>query len=121
MEFIPVEPAVRTKSGGKQAAPNPYADAVKGIALKTNEKTGKPLALAFPLPHADAESVVKDRARVERQLVNAGLALDPPVTVRRDFAEANVVTGTGKDKKTAYASMVTFWTIPKIDKPSVKK
>lgn len=110
--FEDAAPVKRPFSGGRQAAPNPYAGIIAQIALKTDDN-GDAVAKAFTLSHEDKDAVATDRNRVTRQLSQAGRNNDPKVTVRSTFTDANesVQLKPGLPKVTVYKTRVTFWTV----------
>lgn len=123
MDFEQTAPVKRTKSGGKTAAENPFTKAVADIALKTyteGEHKGKPIALKYVERHKDEAAVKTDRNRIRRQTSDAGEKNDPQVTVNTDFQDANAVFKEKGKERTEYASLVTFWTIPRTKRASKK-
>lgn len=107
MDFSPSKPVKKafTPGSGRKPEVNLYTPEVTKIALK-KDKDGVAVALSTVITHKDQDSIKKDRARVKRQLSEAGDAQTPPVSVRSAIED-------GKDKLT---SVVTFWTISKIVK-----
>ena len=120
INFVPTEPVARTGGPGRTAEPNPFTDAVQSIAMKTNPKTGKPLALEFNTDHANrgnnADQYTKWEGKLKRQLSQAGAASTPPVTVIS--AIEPVKTGPkGKEVDSPIKSTVTFWTVARQLRP----
>ncbi len=111
--FEKAEPVV-VVGGGSKKADNPFTEAVASIAWKTDDTTGKPLALSFTEEH-DAESAGKVRDQVRRRMRDAGLALETPGTVRTAFTPMNDKNG----KVTG--SKVTFWVVKLQERPREKK
>jgi hypothetical protein len=113
--FEAAEP-VTIQGTGTKKEDNPFAEAVAGIAWKTNESTGKPLALSFVEEHgADDEDVKKIRGRITSLLRRAGLDLDTPGTVRKDFR--TVTDAKGK----VVGTRVTFWVVELQKRPRIDK
>lgn len=99
-DFAPAEP-VKRAAVGRAKDPNPFLDAVKSIAWKNDEKTGKAAALSFTVPLRSNEPKHEDNValrRIHRQLSEAGDMIEPVGTVLRDVSEP--VDG---------KSVVTFW------------
>lgn len=101
--FETAEP-IQTPGAGRKSLDNPFVDAVKGIAGKTNEKTKKPLALAFFEEHNEEDKNTIQN-RIGRLLTDAGRQCEPQVTVRRLFE-----VQTNKDG-IVIGSKVTFWPV----------
>lgn len=125
MDFQEALPVKRDKSGGRVAADNPFTDVISKIALQVYPEghayAGKPVARSYRLVHENTDAVKKDRSRVNRQTADAGKKNTPPVTVRVDFQDDNKDVGVGKNRKTEYATIVTFWTTPPQKRPRKKK
>jgi len=104
LEFVDAEPVAISRGGaGRKAQPNPFAEVVAAIALKTNPATGKPVAKAVPIPTGTDDEVKKTVARMKAQVSKAGLLCNPQVST---YSIPN-------DDLT----VLTFWTVPKINKP----
>ena len=107
MEFVDAEFVPQKGGTGRKAGPNPYTDVVKEIALKVDEKTGKPVAKGFLIDdNADLDKVV---ARAKRQLSDAA-----------KLAKVTVVS-TVVDSKMKGKKLFSFWTVkqhaPRTRKP----
>lgn len=113
-KFEETEHPVRAGSPGRTAEPNPFVDTVKSIALAVNSD-GKPLTLAFTAPTKteDEQALVR---KYRRQLADAGLLVDPQVTV---FVSEGPVTKMVKGESVIVPNLtrITFWTTRKIRKP----
>lgn len=94
----------------RTAEPNPYANIVQAIALKT-DSDGDPVAKAFTETVTDADAAEKFIAKVKRQLSEAGAKSDPKVTVRTH----HTVSEDGKN------IAITFWTVPRQERPRKDK
>ncbi len=111
MEFVDATFVPQKGGTGRKAEPNPYTDIIAAIALKTDEKTDKPVAKGFLV--ADDDTLPTVVARAKRQLGAAGRENTPPVTVI-----STVTATTTKGKK-----LFSFWTVkqhaPRTRKPKV--
>jgi len=103
-------PVTMTGVGAKKMD-NPFTDAVKSIAWKNDEATGKPLALSFVEEHDGGEESVTLINRIKRMLQEAGAALETPGTVRRHVETVK----DGKGKVTG--SRITFWVVKLQERP----
>lgn len=99
-----------------EEAPNPFADIVKAIAGKTDDK-GIPLAKSVWLPAGTDDKTTKELNKSIRLLGDAGALTEPPVTVKKAISEptdretGKTVDVDGKPvKETVKMVKVTFWT-----------
>jgi hypothetical protein len=102
MNFTDAVP-VKTNNPGRAKQPNPYAEIIAEIALKTQKHEGNtvPVAKTFLHNHTADETGAKDLLKQRRLLQEAGPVNTPPVSVRVAFGEYDA-----KKKGTP----VTFWT-----------
>lgn len=114
--FEPATPVAR-KTPGRVAEPNPYAEAVAGIALQVDDE-GQPKALAFVLEHsADPEQAKKDVEKVRRQIADAARKGEPKSTAYSTPSEVKDSKGNVLLNQTR----ITFWTVaPITHKPKNK-
>jgi hypothetical protein len=109
MEFVDATFVPQKGGTGRKSEPNPYTDIIAQIALKTDEKTGKPLAKGFLIKDDDDLKTAVNRAK--RQLSKAGAENATPVTV--------ISTLTDSAKKGM--KLFSFWTVtqhaPRTRKP----
>lgn len=104
---------VKPEGTGRKADPNPFLDVVADIALKTDPKTGKPVARATVIEHVEGD---RDKAvgRIKRRLSEAGAQNDPPVSVP---AVARPVVNPVNKKESATKTRITFWTTKRQERP----
>src|SRR4051812_10057981 len=121
-DFSAAEPVTKEFSPRNvQREPNPFTDAVKSIANKTDPKTDKALALAFLLDKPAEGPDGKDDAskayrKAYRQLGEAGAesGVEPAVSVLKstDYEPKDA-----KGKVIPGKLRITFWTGPEIKRP----
>jgi hypothetical protein len=106
---------------GRKAEPNPFTDVIALIALKTDEKTGKPLAKSFIETHEDAEGKRTTAInRIKRLTSEAGEKNTPPVTVRVHTEPVMVKDGKGKETESPTQVRVTIWTVKRQIRPKTE-
>lgn len=112
MDFVKAEYVAPAGGPGRPAEPNPFTDIINEIALKLDETTQKPVAVAFQFEHDDRDKEDGDYNRkisgFKRQLSEAGAKNDPPVTV---VSVARPVTNPVNHKESATKTNFTFWTV----------
>lgn len=116
-EFADAEPITRVGGPGRTAEPNPFLGIITEIALKINPQTGKPVTKSFDFPYKDTEEDQKTLRRYKRQLTDAGLLVNPQVTVYSPSEPATRTNAQGKKAIIPNTMRITFWTVPKIHKP----
>lgn len=109
-EFADAAP-IETPRTGREKAPNPFENPVNEIARRKNPETGQPLAKQFTLTFEAGEGNRKKAMdKIKRQTSEAGLLVDPPVTVvTRD---TDIMKGPkGRQTVSEDSCTVTFWTL----------